>query len=301
MAIQYAVKPPSQVPTTLAVYKLAPPQSTTSQVAAMSQQFGLSGKMREFITNDEWTSYQEGRYRVSVHRNSGAVRYLNRDKYGIEPKNDFKISPTRTEKIATDFLGRTRAYPANQSRLYRITNLRSGVSDIKGKEKTERLIDAGVIYRRLVDDIPVDGPGGYAMVNIDPDGEVVGMRSVWRQTAGRETKVKIIPVGQAIEAFERTLSKVEGKITVTAANFGYFEQGELDRQSYLEPAYVFIYVVQNGAVAHKSIEVIAAGDKTFAKLKGSKRFDPAQQMKRDLKTSPAKPGKKASTTKAKKR
>ena len=46
------------------------------------------------------------------------------------------------------------------------------------RTKIERLIDAGVIYRRRVDDIPVDGPGGYVMVNIDPGGEVIGLRSV---------------------------------------------------------------------------------------------------------------------------
>lgn len=246
----------------------------------MSQRFGLSGKMREFITSEDWTSYHEGRFRVSVHRNSGALRYINRDKYAMEPESDFKLSPKETERIAQEFLGRTKLYPAQQSRLHKITHLRSAVSDTKGKERTERLIDAGVIYRRLVDETPVDGPGGYAMVNVDPEGEVAGLRSVWRQTLQSEAKVKIIPVSQALEAFEKLVSKVEGELTVTTANFGYFEQGEVDRQSYLEPAYVFIYVVQNGEVAHKSVEVIAAGQQTFAKLKGKKRFDAGEQKKR---------------------
>jgi len=280
MPIRYAAKLPSQVPPSLTVYRLAPPQSSTSQVAALSQRFGLSGKLREFIMSEDWTSYQEGRFRVSVHRKSGALRYINRDKYGIEAESDFKLSPKETKRIAQEFLGRTKIYPTKQARLYKITHLRSGVSDIKGKKRTERLIDAGVIYRRLVDETPVEGPGGYAMVNIDPEGGVVGMRSVWRQALRREAKVKIIPVGQALEAFERLVSKVEGELTVTTANFGYFEQGELDRQSYLEPAYVFIYIVQYGEVAHKSIEVIAAGQQTFAKLKGRKRFDAGEQKKR---------------------
>jgi len=280
MAINYAAKLPSQVPPSLTVYRLAPPQSTTSQVAAMSQRFGLSGKMREFIMSEDWTSYHEGRFRVSVHRKSGALRYINRDKYGIEPESDFKLSPKETKRIAQEFLGRIKIYPAKQAHLHKITHLRSGVSDIKGKKRTERLIDAGVIYRRLVDETPVEGPGGYAMVNIDSEGEVVGMRSVWRQTFRREAKVKILPVSQALETFERLVSKVEGELTVTTANFGYFEQSDFDRQSYLEPAYVFIYVVQNGEVAHKSIEVIAAGQQTFAKLKGRKRFDAGEQKKR---------------------
>jgi len=281
MGINYAAKLPSQVPPSLRVYRLAPPQSSTSQVAALSKRFGLSGKLREFIMSEDWTSYHEGRYRLSVHLKSGALRYINRDKYGIEAESEFKLSPKKTKRIAQEFLERTKIYPPKDVRLHKITHLRSGVSDIKGKNKTERLIDAGVIYRRFLDETPVDGPGGYAMVNIDPEGEVVGMRSVWRQALRREAKVKIIPFGQAQETFERMVSKVEGELTVTTANFGYFEQSELDRQSYLEPAYVFIYVVQNGEVAHKSIEVIPAGQQTFAKLKGSKRFNAGRQKKRE--------------------
>ena len=118
------------------------------------------------------------------------------------------------------------------------------------------------------------------MVNIDPESEVIAMRSVWRPTLQGETKVKIIPVGQALETFEKLISNVKGDVTVTTANFGYFEQSEMDRQRFLEPAYVFIYIVQNGEVAHKSIEVIAAGQQTFAKLKGRKRFGPGEQKKR---------------------
>jgi hypothetical protein len=280
MTIRYAKELPNQVPSSLAVYRLAPPQSTMTQAAAMSQRFGLSGKMREFTISDDWTGYQEGRIRISIHRNSGALRYINIDKYGMELENAFRLSEQESEKISRDFLGRTRMYPDKLMRLHRITYLRSGSSDIEGKEKTEKLIDAGVIYRRFVDETPVEGPGGYTMVNIDPEGEVVGFRSIWRQTLRREAKVKIIPVGQAVEAFEKLVSTVEGELTVTAANFGYFEQGELDKQLYLEPAYVFIYTVQNGEVAHKSIEVIAAGQRVFAKLQGKKRFDPGKQEER---------------------
>lgn len=280
MNIKYAAKLPTEVPSSVTVYKLAAPQASTAQVAAMSQRFGLTGKMREFISSEDWTSYNEGRYRVAVHRNSGALRYVHVDKYGVEPLKDFKISKDKVADIAKTFLKRAKLVPDGQSRLYKVTYLRSAVSDLKGKEKSERLIDAGVIYRRLVDGISVEGPGGYAMVNVDPEAEVVGLRSVWRPTTTREAKVKIMPVGQARETFEKLISNVIGDVTVTGANFGYFEQSEMDKQTYLEPAYVFIYTVQNGEVAHKSIEVLPAGDKTFAKLTLKKRFDGGEQKKR---------------------
>lgn len=281
MTIRYASKLPTQVPTSLAVYRLSSPQAGTTQVATMSQRFGLTGKMRDFITSDEWTSYQEGRFRVSVHRKSGALRYINRDKYGIEPKSDFKLSDKESERLAREFLDRIKVHPTKDVKLHKVTHLRSGVSDINGKNKVEKLLDAGVIYRRLVDDTPVEGPGGFAMVHVDPEKEVIGMRSVWRQTMQRETKVKIIPVDQAVETFEKLIANVRGEVTVRTATFGYFEQSESDKQSYLEPAYVFVYVVKNGEVTHKSVEVVAAGQETFAKLKGRKRFGPGEQKKRE--------------------
>jgi hypothetical protein len=281
MDIRYTTELPRQVPSSLPVYRLAPPKYTMNQLAAMSQQFGLSGKRRDFILSEDWMSYLEGRFRLSIHRLSGALHYANDDKYGQETENEFRLSLQDTEKISGEFLERIRIYPSKNLRLHKITHLRRGTSDIEGKERTEKLLDAGVIYRRLVDETPVDGPGGYAMVNIDPEGAVVGLRSVWRQTLRREAKVKIIPVSQAVETFEKSVSKVEGDLRVITSTFGYFEQGEMDRQLYLEPAYVFIYSVQNGEVAHKSIEVIAAGDKKFAKLMGKKRFSTGEKETRE--------------------
>lgn len=279
MSIKYASKLTTDIPTSLMVYKLASPQSANTAVAAMSQRFGLTGKLREFNTSEEWTAYSEGRFRIAVHRNSGAVRYTHQDKYGIEPEKDFKISKAESDKIAMSFLSRTKLFPAKDIRLHRVTHMLSVVSDLKGKEKIERKIDAGVIYRRYVDNIPVEGPGGYAMVNIDPESEVIGMRSVWRPTADRAGKVKIVKPDIVRAEFEKSLANIKGDITVKTASFGYFEQHEMDRQTYLEPAYVFIYTVQNGDVAHKSIEVLPAAEQTFARMIGKKRF-PVDQTKR---------------------
>jgi hypothetical protein len=75
-------------------------------------------------------------------------QHINRDKYGIETESDFKLSAKWTEKIAQEFLARTKVYPTKHAHLHKITHLRSGVSDIKGKKRTERVLDAGVIYRR---------------------------------------------------------------------------------------------------------------------------------------------------------
>lgn len=281
MSLKYKAKLPTKIPNSLPVYKLAPPVSTTGYVATLSKRLGLAGSMRDFVLSGDWTSYREGRYSVSVNRRSGALRYVHRDKYGMEVDEEFKLSAKQSERVAGGFLAETKIIPLKQASLYRITHLRSGTAEASGKQRTEKLLDAGVIYRRFVDETPVEGPGGFVMVNIDPAGEVVGLESIWRPISGQEARVKIIPASEAIEIFERRVSNVLGDTIVTSASFGYFEQGEMERQTYLEPAYVFIYVVRNGSVSHKSIEVIAAGETAYARLKGRKRFGSGEQAKRE--------------------
>jgi len=281
MSIKYKSKLPTKVPGTLPVYRLSTPISTPVHVAKVSKGLGLEGSLRDFSLSGDWTSYREGRYSVSVHRRSGALHYRHRDKYGLEVDEEYKLSKKQSQRVAEDFLKRTKIVPVKQASLLRVTHLRSGTADTSGKHLTEKLLDAGVIFRRMVDGIQVEGPGGFAMVNIDPAGEVVGLQSVWRLISREEARVKIIPPSQAVEIFERRVAGLLGDTTVTSASFGYFEQGELERQIYLEPAYVFIYVVRNGRVSHKSIEVIAAGEITFAQLKGRKRFGSNEQLKRE--------------------
>ncbi len=124
------------------------------------------------------------------------------------------------------------------------------------------------------------GPGGIAMVNIGADAKVTGLSCLWRKAGKRVAKVKILPSARVIEAFEKAAAQFKGNTTVIQAEFGYFEQGPLDRQTTLEPAYALVYVVRNGDVAHKSAFVVNAGERAFSKLVGNKRFAKGDQKLR---------------------
>ena len=63
------------------------------------------------------------------------------------------------------------------------------------------------------------------------------------------------------------------------AEFGYFEQGPLDGQTTLQPAYAFVYEVESD-FTHKSAEVVPAGEKSFGALKGKKRFPSPLELRR---------------------
>ncbi len=71
---------------------------------------------------------------------------------------------------------------------------------------------------------------------------------------------------------ERHLGKLRGDVVVKKASLGYFELGPLDKQTVIQPAYAFVYVVHSGDVAIKSAFVTHAGGKSFGPLIGKKRF-----------------------------
>ena len=79
--------------------------------------------------------------------------------------------------------------------------MRGANADRQNRKVTEKILDAGVVYGRVVDDQPVDGPGGFSMVHIDAEAEVVGFRSVWRPLGKRLGKVKIKPPEEAMDGF----------------------------------------------------------------------------------------------------
>jgi hypothetical protein len=281
MSMTFTAELPAKAPAALPVYRLRPPQASPRALAAVARQLGLSGASAELGLSEDWTTYFEGRWRLSVNRRSGALRFRHRDTYGVETEQAYSLAPRDSARAALAFLKRTGLVPLRDAALHRVTHLRSGTGDLRGGRE-EKVLDAGVIYRRQLDGVPVNGPGGFVMVNIGPDKEITGFSSLWRPVQKKQARVKLIPPEQALARFKELTARLYGDTTVTQASLGYFELGELDRQTYLEPAYCFVYEVRNRDVAHKAVEVIAAGERTFGRLKGEKRFPTPPQARRKV-------------------
>ena len=280
MAVKFEARLPGSVPRSVSVYKLQRPTINEAALLKSARGLGLGGRGKDFIASADSLAYQEGRYLVEVQRLSGAIQFRHVDRYGREPENAFDVSDRRAATIARRFLETARLFPIQSARQRRITHMHGASADLDTKKVTERVIDAGVVFGRYVDDLPVDGPGGFAMVNIDAEAEVVGMRAIWRPLGKRHARVRVKSPEDAVREMEKLASKFKGDTTVTKAGFGYFEQGPLDAQTLLEPAFWFVYVVRYGEVAHKSALVVHAGDKSFAPLIGKKRFPSYAQKAR---------------------
>jgi len=282
MAINYEAKLPKTVPDSANVYQCPAPTVSNAVLTTLAKNIGLTGAGKDFLTSADTLSYLEGRFSFEIRRVSGAISFRHEDKYGIEAddQKEFALTDRRCDRIGRKLLQSARLFPMASAKLAKVTHLHAAEANREDRKVIEKILDAGVIYSRTIDDLPVIGPGGFAIVNIGPDADVVGMRSIWRKAGKRAAKVKIKPPAAAIEAFEKLAARFKGDTTVVRTQFGYFEHGPLDRQTIFEPAYALIYVVRYDDVAHKAVFVMHAGDKTFGKLIGPKRFVKGDQRAR---------------------
>jgi hypothetical protein len=118
------------------------------------------------------------------------------------------------------------------------------------------------------------------MVNIDAEREVVGSRKTWRP---RQRKVdEVTPRGRddAARVMERIARKADGDVKVVRAALSYLEFGQQDRQTHLEPAFVFVYLIEKDDVVLKSAEAVPAGERGFGRLKMERRFPQGPQRPR---------------------
>lgn len=280
MAITFKEELTQDVPEKVNVYQLAKLSASTKAVADIAKQLGLKGKQREYSISPDWTIYREGPYRVEVHKRSGALYYHDESRYGLQTEKEFELDNTRAEEIANDFLRSANIIPKNESKLLKVTHLRGAVSSVgNGTDLRESVIDAGVIYGRFVDKISVEGPGGKAIVNIDPEGKVVGMSLLWRPLSRKIGSVKVKKRDLILNEMEKSLAQIKGNVTVTKARFGYFEFDKYDLQKVLQPVYTFIFNVEHEEIARRYIKVIPAGTKIYAPLKERKKF-PIKQIVR---------------------
>lgn len=280
MGIKYEAKFPRSIPDSVNVYELAAPPATHAALATLAKNLGLAGVEGTRIADADSLGYQAGRYSFEVRKASGSISMRHEDKYGIQTDKAFDIADRRCDTIARKFLQSAGLFPLASARLARVTHLRGAESNRQERKVIETVIDAGVVYRRTIDDVPVIGPGGVAMVNIGPEADVTGMNCLWRKTGKRLAKVKVASPGRAIEAFEKAAARFLGDTTVTRAEFGYFEQGPLERQRVIEPAFALVYVVRYDDVTHKSVFVMNAGERSFGVLMGKKRFAKGAQKAR---------------------
>jgi hypothetical protein len=243
-----------------AIHELAVAPVDQPSIVKLLVRLGLEKRLRELTweRSQNWITAGDPQATLSVNELSGGLRYRLRPLVD-EPGTEVKTSAERLEQIARGFLEQL-GRPADPLVLERITYLHVKTGDSTGEESASSTLDAGLIFTRVVDDLPVVGPGGMVMVKIGTDESVVGGREIWRPVLRGGEKVRLRTPDEANELLRLRLKKwgVAGPVHVRKARMGYAELGIEERQRYLEPCYAYVVETEGGLVPSKRVEVIPA-------------------------------------------
>jgi hypothetical protein len=255
---------PTQLPKVLPIYAVAPSVFPMLDMDGIASSWpGLSLARAKTSRLGDWISADYSQLRLLYQQASGAVQ-ASVPAAGprlSEATTRFPITDDGVTEIARTFLGKSKLVEDEVSKLalHKVLHLVQQVASSDGVEPPE-VLDARVVFTRIIDETPVVGPGGYVMVKVLPRGTIAGASRVFRPRGGKIGTARVLPPNDALAEFERRLRRsrhLDQPVRVLRAQFGYFEAGTTHRQSYFEPAYAFVYAT-GGAAPLKSLEVIQA-------------------------------------------
>jgi hypothetical protein len=224
-------------PARMGIYALARNDFSQEAVYRLAQRFGLAGGIEagRFIQDARRAVYLEGNYELVVHAASGGLRFHDVTRWQADDGTANVSYDDETAAVeARKVVERYGLAAEDEYRLLRVTRLTAGLADQETGYTEERVIDVGVSFQRLVNGLPVLGPGGKMMVYLDHTGAFTGVDYLWRTISGQ---IADGPELRPREEVEREFAHERPSVTPESIDFGYFEAGWDTGQEFLQPVY----------------------------------------------------------------
>jgi hypothetical protein len=223
------------------IYRLKTPSVNEKAIRALAGQLGMraDAKAGRLTSDEDKLMLSDGNLQLTMYRASGGIRFVDRARWQVDDrKSDLDIEDAAATRLAQSYIKKNDLAPADQLKFFKAARLRVGEATEGGREASERTIDVAVALQRLVDKIPVEGPGGQVIVYFDHEKQATGLEKIWRDTdvVFRRGQSYRTPQSAIDEMAEHFRSK-QGTIEVQEVRFGYFEDGWRAKQQYLQPAY----------------------------------------------------------------
>ncbi len=229
-----------KVPKKLMVYECVEPKVTLEYVSLLAKRFGMNEQPEkvfdEFILTD-------GNYHLEVNTKSGRIAYTDASRWMVgndvdKPSN--LPSDEKAIKIARNYLSEKGLMPADAI-LRDVTHPRVVAMDKEGSTIGVGFEDVKVSFTRRINELPVVGAGSKLDVEIGGNGDVINVYKVWRNYRPYK-EYSIITPEQALEKLKeigvftgiKSVDKVINRIYL-----GYYTKSASEKQTYLQPVYVF--------------------------------------------------------------
>lgn len=276
---QFLTNPPIIPQERTRIFRLAPPQVSQKTVLEVARSFGLKGNMKtgSLCRDARQTSYSEGSLKLVVHHASGGLRFHDKARWQIDDgSSHVGFDDATAICMAERFIEAHMVVPLAECKALRVTRLNVGVVEKSTGLAEHRVIDIGVVFVRIVDGIPVEGPGGKTIVYIDSEGNLTGIDRVWREILEAHEEGVPLRSTDAVqkEAMREWVGEGSGVITIDDIRFGYFEHGWDVLQRYLQPAYIVSMTITATEGPFAGQVVMRSGYWAAAAVKSPERIVP---------------------------
>lgn len=223
------------------IFTLKPPVADEFALQQCARLFGLQGDLTSGTIQQDRVkiAYNQGPHVVTLHRASGGLRYQDLSRWQVDDgKSMVQYDNNKAVEIARQYVEKAGLLPLKESQILQVTRLRVGAAEPATGYTEERVIDIGVVFQQTINGVPVEGPGGKAVVYLDHQGEVTGFDRIWREI---DTVYAPVERYQSPDILRQQLEKYWhdwATIEVNETRFGYFQIGWQDMQHYLQPAYI---------------------------------------------------------------
>jgi hypothetical protein len=268
----------------LQIYELGRPVVDERSLRKVASSFGLPARAKtgRLEIDDQKLRYSVGSQMVTQYRASGAVRYQDGARWQVDDGySNVRIAEDKAVAIARRYMAAHAIAPLKECELAGVTRLRVGIANIEGDEHEERVIDMGIVFRRVVDGQPVDGPGGQVMVYVDAAGEVTGVDRTWRPIRRVLRRIEALRSADQLAQRMRRYFGDAAYIDVDDVRLGHFEQGRRTLQKMLQPAYVVMVGLRVGeeGLRRRSVFVQPAATNSIGVLQPAPSQHAAQKRR----------------------
>ncbi len=191
---------------------------------------------------------------MRLFRPSGGWKHRNLSLWQTDNgEANLRIADDEAVRLAREQILKYKLAAENEIRPLRVTRLRVAHCERGKPADNERVVDVGVVHERVLDGLPVEGPGGKTVVYLNQELQLTGVDHLSREIASVHEAVKALrPVDYAVEQVRRRYQgSGPGSVEVTEIRLGYFEMNYDHVQEYLQPAYVvFVRLVSQDERIH---------------------------------------------------
>ena len=236
---KFEQKPPRD----LKIYRLRSVKSDREAIRTIGSRFGLHSDLEHgsFTEDASLIAYTEASWTIKLFRPSGGWKYRNARLWQVDDgQANLRLEDAEAFRLALEYISKNKLAAEKEVHPLRVARLRVAHSERGKLENNERIIDVGICYERVVDGLPVEGPGGKTVVYLNHARELTGVDHLWHEIEKVHEPVKALrPVEYANEQVRRRYhEKGPGRVEVTSIRLGYFEMNWNHVQEYLQPAYV---------------------------------------------------------------